>query len=186
MRSAMKTDKISIICDGSEVAFGLILIQLFKFENDGVVTKCKKYRNTEVEIYTIKVFNQANKHRESLNIFIGKIAQSSGMKIYDKYGMKIFFENGAFSCLADPRSLGDKDYLDFLCFSNHLRSMYLANEKTYSNYVLDINANWIIREFKPISSERIMENKKSLKQKQQQLYDCIALLLFNEILDKEY
>ena len=173
---------IAIVCDGTEIAFGMNLLHLIKYEEEDKSAKCKKYKDCNAEIYTIKVFERSKKISDVLKIYIGKAGKIEGSPIVTKYGISIWKSDESIFCVADASKISKKDYADFLKYANGLRDKYIEAEKEYFHSVNDLNSKWIVQEYKAVSYDGLFGRNSKQKAKLQQLYDCAALMLYTDIL----
>ena len=173
---------IAIICDGTEIAYGMNLLHLIKYVEEDNFVMCKKYKDFNAEIYTVKYFEREKKLLDTYNIYIGKAGRLVGKSIFERFGISIWVNEKNLVCKSDIGTLGDKEYEGFLNYANGLRKEYLNKEKEYVKAVSDCNPNWIVHEFKPVNSSGMFSRNSKQKERLQQLYECAALVLFNEVM----
>ena len=175
-------DKVAIICTGTEISYGMNLIHLIKYEDQDVCIKCHNYDGVDFEIYSIRVFEKKKISTNTLKIFIGTAAKQTGNLIFDKYGMYIRKDDDVITCSVDINKL-DK-YSEFIEYANDQRDKYLNSEKDYIQSVCSLNSDYIVQKFATINGQGLFMNNRIQKLKIQQLYDCMAFILFNEIIKK--
>ncbi len=171
--------KIAIICDGTEISYGMTLLHLFKYEDEKQSLLSKKGEIIVPELYSVKAFERANVKKNVLKIYYSGSGITTDETVIDKYGITIRTGKDSLVCLAPSAELSDKDYGSFITDANKELKKYNAGE---AEYIDEIPANWIISGFSPVAKAGLFGKKDAEKKKKQQYYDFLSLYMYNEIL----
>lgn len=183
----MSFKKIFIVCDGREISYGFSLLHLFQYKNDKDIIMSNMAANTSVEIFSVAALRNANISKNSIQIFVGdkQTVEASFNKVFSQYGMTIWKSELGFVIKADEKKLLGYTYDEFILYANKKRNEYIELEKEYVECIEKLDSNWMIKEFKPVSSEGLFLRKNLSKSKIQQLYDCLAYVFYLEIIGNE-
>ena len=91
--------------------------------------------------------------------------------------MDIFQKENVYVLKANEKQLSS--YNDFLKYANERRSEYIDLEKQYFSSVMQVDKNWIVGEFLQTNFGGLFKKDNS---KIQQLYDCMAFVVYQDLL----
>lgn len=175
----MSSYKIAVICDGKEISFGLNLFHLFQYKNEEEKLISSKFDEISIELYSAVAFRHSNISKKTTRIYIGT-AQNvdfSYKKVFEKFGMEIYQSENAYILKANDKQLNC--YSDFISYANEKRREYIELEKDYFSTVGALDRNWIVSEFAQTNSGEMF---KKANTKVQQLYDCLAFVVYLDFL----
>ena len=172
--------KISIVCDGKEISYALNLLHLFQYKNEKEEFNSDNYKEASIELYSTAVFGHASIAKKTIKLFVGitQNIDASYRKVFYKFGMKLYKSERKYVLDVDDNKM--RDYHAFIIYANAKREEYLELERDYINRVSRLDRDWIAKEF-ILSSSGEMWGKKNPRL--QQLYDCLAFVVYLEILN---
>lgn len=179
----MESNIFHIICSGNELSYGQYLHHLFMYNEDKEVIYSHKYEQVETELFSKAVYENSSMKKDSTKIYLGSSFSTQGNILFNQYGITIKKYNNCYYCSADPTSLKGEEYNKFISFSNAQYSTFLSTENEYINNVNELNCYWLFKEFKPKVSKGIFSRKMNEKQIIKQQYKCLALIMYNDILN---
>lgn len=171
----MNSNKIAIICDGKEISYGLNLFHLFKYKNEEECFISSRFDELSIEMYSAIAFYHANISKNTIRIYVGmeKNIDSSYKKVFDQFGMEIYQNENSYVLKADDKQLNY--YSDFILYANEKRREYIELEKDYFDKVVALDKKWVVDEFVQVNFGGLLR-KGNIKV--QQLYDCLALVVY--------
>ena len=158
----MSSYKIAVICDGKKISFGLNLFHLFQYKNEEEKLISSKFDEISIELYSEVAFRHSNISKKTTRIYIG---------------MEIYQNENAYILKANDKQLNC--YSDFISYANEKRREYIELEKEYFSTVGALDRNWIVSEFAQTNSGGMF---KKANTKVQQLYDCLAFVVYLDFL----
>lgn len=172
--------KIAIVCDGKEISYALNLLHLFQYKNEVEEFNSDNYKEASIEMYSAAAFGHASIAKKTIKLFVGitQNVDASYRKVFDKFGMTVYQSERNFVLNVDDKKM--RDYHAFIIYANTKREEYLELERDYINKVSRLDRDWIAKEFILSSSGGIFGKKNP---RFQQLYDCLAFVVYLEILN---
>ena len=183
----MSSKMMAIVCNGREISYGFNLLHLFKYKSEKQSFTSNTFVDFDVEILSEAAFKHADISNKAIKVFVGNVqaVDSSYDKLFCQYGMAILKSELGLILKIDDKELAGHAYDDFITYANEKRKEFLELEKEYVERVYQIDNNWIVGEFKPVSPIGLVGFKKISNVKIQQQFDCLAFVLYLDILSKE-
>lgn len=180
----MDSKKIAIVCDGKEISYGFNLLHLFQYKNKKEIFTSNMIADVSVDIYSAAMFRHTNISQKTIKIFVGDVQKVdlSYKKVFCQYGMTILKSELEFVLKAYEKELAGDSYDKFILYANKKRNEYIDFEKQYAEHVESLDPNWIAEEFNPVLSKGSFNQKSLSKSKIQQQYDCLAFVLYLDII----
>lgn len=179
----MKPDKIAIICNGKEIAYGFSLLHLLNYKTEEHHFACDSFNDCSVDIYSLETYRRSNISKKTKSIFYGNTQEvdESYSKVFDKFGIQIYKSGLVYVVKAEYDNRKEPIYDNFFLFAIEQYKKYYSIEKEYVDKTKTFDTNWIKKEFHKDDSVGFFGKKKI---RLQQLYDCAAYVIF-ELLRKE-
>ena len=183
----MGTSKVAIICDGKEISYGMNYKNIYIFKKEKEKFLSDAGEQTSVEIYSPAAFKHANISKNAIKIYVNDLQKidSSYDKIFDQYGMKVYFSDRTYIIKAEENELSGDNYEGFLRYANEKRNEYIKLEERYFNIVNETDPNWIAGQFVKDQPRGIFGKGNENKTKKQQQYDCLSFVLYLEFVNKK-
>ncbi len=174
----IKKKKLTVICDGREISYGMALIHMFKYENDDGCINSSFGKNYDAKMYSFVAYKHATIGKNVIKIFVGKTypIDSSVKLLFAKYGMSIYKKGADYIFTVAEISLKNGTYEEFIKYANKKRTAFLLYEKEYADKVSVLNSKWLPGPFALVQSMELFG--KANRQKIQQLYDCMAYVFY--------
>lgn len=182
--ACMSSKKITIVCDGKEISYGLNFLHLFQYKSEKEKFNSNLLNDLSIEIHSVETFRHTNTSKKTIKIFVGnaKNVDVSYSNIFNKFGMTIYQAESNFILKADAKQLVSREYEDFIIYANAKRKKYYVLEKQYIARVEALDLDWIAKEFKKSHSGGLFDKRSA---KVQQQYDCLAFVLYLEFLENK-
>lgn len=180
----MSGDKIAIVCDGKEIAYGTNLSHLFNFESNQLNIRIASKSGCEVELYSQAVFRHSGISKKTVKVYVGaaSMPDANYATVYNEYGMMIKRCENQFMIDASDAALSGKIYDNFIAYANKRRNEYLDVEKAYADEVRQYSETWISRAFEKQSPMGLLRQKQESKIKRQQQFDCLSYIMYLDFL----
>lgn len=179
----MKTN-FSIVCPGEIINSGLTLKTLFTCSDKENSYFCKTHPDVIPELYAESLYQHGQVPKKYPTVFISRISADNTAKVLlDKFGMKIQYTNDVWFFSCNTKELSNAAYGEFIKYANGYRTRYINQENEYAGHVNSLNDYCIPSEFIQIAKKALLTSKsKTEKAKLKQLFECMALVFFLDIL----
>ncbi len=175
-------NKVAIVCDGTEITYGMGLVNLLKYVDDNNTVLSKKGKTNNVEIYSIKVFERSGVSKDTDRVFFGKVSKKEGDRVYEKYGMEIWKKDKNIYCIANTNVLNGKVYDEFLTYAEQKRNDYTKSEADYISEIDGLALKFINNRFVAAPKKGLFGSSSNDKKKLAQQYACLSYVIYDEYL----